>query len=171
MNKFCLDAAVPSRTSTWLFEQVHAHLTFIRDSNCEIFSPNQFTTPAATIQAFINGTIGAPLPSHTQWVEAYANDPNCCEIQDLVINPGKICKETLKGTHYSYRQSLQQSFIVIEDVMLMFCEPIRGSTTYTHLCIVPKGLYDIVFIALHSNLIGGHLNTYRTLHCLRLRYH
>jgi len=48
-NKFCLDAAVPGRTSEWLFEQVHAHLIFIWDSNCEIFSPNQFAAPAATI--------------------------------------------------------------------------------------------------------------------------
>jgi hypothetical protein len=63
-NKFCLDAAVPGRTSAWLFEQVHAHLTFIWDSNCEIFSPNQFTVPAATIQAFVNVAIRACLPSH-----------------------------------------------------------------------------------------------------------
>jgi hypothetical protein len=63
-NKFSLDAAVPARTSTWLFEQVHAHLTFIRDSNCEIFSPNQFAAPAATIQAFVNGAISSCLPSH-----------------------------------------------------------------------------------------------------------
>ena len=48
-NKFSLDAAVPARTSAWLFEQVHAHLIFIRDSYCEIFSPNQFAAPAATI--------------------------------------------------------------------------------------------------------------------------
>ena len=48
-NKFSLDTAVPSHTSAWLFEQVHAHLTFIRDSNCEIFSPNEFAVPAATI--------------------------------------------------------------------------------------------------------------------------
>ncbi len=39
-NKFSLDAAVPSRTSAWLLEQVRAHLTFLHDSNCEIFSPN-----------------------------------------------------------------------------------------------------------------------------------
>jgi hypothetical protein len=56
-NKFSLDAAVPARTSAWLFEQIHAHLTFIRDSNCEIFSPNQFAAPAGTIQAFVNGAI------------------------------------------------------------------------------------------------------------------
>jgi len=68
-NKFSLDAAVPAHTSAWLFEQVHAHLTFIRDSNCEIFSPNQFAAPAATIQAFFYGAIGTRLLSHARWVE------------------------------------------------------------------------------------------------------
>ena len=99
-NKFSLDTAVPRRTSAWLFEQVHAHLTFIRDSNCEIFSPNEFAVPAATIQAFINGAIGARLLSHARWVEAYATNPDCCAIRDIVTNPGKICKETLKSQRH-----------------------------------------------------------------------
>jgi hypothetical protein len=165
-NKFCLDAAVPSRTLEWLLEQVHAHLTYIRDSNCEIFSSNQFAAPAATIQAFNNGAIGACLPSHNQWVEAYAADPQCCAIRDLILNPSsKMCRETLKSVHYSYQQPLCQSLIMIKDNMLIFCKPIQGSTSYTRLQIVPKGLYDIVFIAFHSNpTIGGHMNAYRTLH-------
>jgi len=60
---------------------------------------------------------------------------------------------------------------MIEDKMLIFRKPIQGSTSYTHLQIVPKGLYDIVFIAFHSNPIGGHLNAYRSLHQLHLCYH
>ncbi len=123
-NKFSLDAAIPACTSAWLFEQIHAYLTFIRDSNCAIFSPNQFAAPAATIQAFVNGAIGACVPLHARWVEAYTTDPECCMIRDLVINPGKICKETLKSVHYSYRQPLRQSLIVIEEDMLIFREPI-----------------------------------------------
>ncbi len=55
--------------------------------------------------------------------------------------------------------------------MLIFREPIRGSTSYTHLQIVPRGLYDIIYIAFHSNPIGGHLNIYCTLHRLRLCSH
>ena len=123
-DKFSLDAAVPDRTSAWLFEQVHAHLIFIRDSNFEIFSPNQFAVPAATIQAFLNGAIGARLPSHARWVEANAANPECCAIRDLILNPGKICKETLKSVHYTYCQPLRQSFVIIKDDMLIFREPI-----------------------------------------------
>ena len=55
--------------------------------------------------------------------------------------------------------------------MLIFCKPIRDHTSYTCLQMVPKALYDIVFITFHSNPIGGHLNAYRTLHQLCLCYH
>jgi hypothetical protein len=58
-----MDAAMPGRTLAWLFEQAHSHLSYIRDTNSEIFLPNQFAAPAATIQAFVNGTIGVRLPS------------------------------------------------------------------------------------------------------------
>ncbi len=104
-------------------------------------------------------------------MEAYATNPKCCAIRHLAPNPSKICKETIKSVHYSYRQPLHQSLIVIEDDMLIFCEPIRGSTSYTCLLLVPKGLRDIVIIAFHSNPIGGNLNAYHTLHCLCLCYH
>jgi hypothetical protein len=60
---YAMDAAMPGRTSAWLFEQAHSHLSYIRDANSEIFLPNQFAAPAATIQAFVNGAIGVRLPS------------------------------------------------------------------------------------------------------------
>ena len=53
--KFALDAAIPSNTSAWIFDQVHAALINLRDANGEIFSPNQWAAPAATIQSFVNG--------------------------------------------------------------------------------------------------------------------
>jgi hypothetical protein len=107
------------------------------------------------------------LPSHSCWVQAYSNDPEYCALRDLVHNPNKICKDTLKDVHYCYHQLLQQSHIAIEDNMLVYQEPIQGSTLYTWLQIVPKTLFNIVFIAFHSNPTGGHFNAYRTLHRLR----
>jgi hypothetical protein len=61
--KFCVDAAMPAHMSEWLFKQIHAHLVYLQDANSELFLPNQFTAPAATIQAFVNGAIGIRLPS------------------------------------------------------------------------------------------------------------
>jgi hypothetical protein len=94
----------------------------------------------------------------------------CVAIWRLVLNPGSICKDTLKDIHYVYRQPLRQSHIVIEDEMLILREPICGSSSYTRLQIVPLDLCNILFVAFHSNPIGGHLNSTRTLHRLRMRY-
>jgi hypothetical protein len=55
--------------------------------------------------------------------------------------------------------------------MLILREPICGSTSYTCLQIVPTELRNILFVAFHSNPIGGHLNVYCTLHCLWMRFH
>ncbi len=147
---FALDSAVPQQTSTWIFDQVHAYMVLVRDSNCELFSPTRWAAPATTIQSFINGTIGTSLPSHNRWVAAYGSDAACVRIRDLVLNPGKICKSTLMDVHYVYRQPLRQSHIIIEGEMLIFREPIRGSTSYTRLQIVPVGLCDILFVAFQT---------------------
>ena len=44
--KFGLNAAMPGWTLSWIFDQVHTHLVYLRDANSEIFSPNQFAAPA-----------------------------------------------------------------------------------------------------------------------------
>jgi hypothetical protein len=61
--KFCLDSAMPTCTSAWLFEQVHAHPVYLQDANSKLFLGHQFAVLAATIQAFVNGAIGTWLPS------------------------------------------------------------------------------------------------------------
>jgi hypothetical protein len=95
-NKFCLDSAILSHTSSWIFEQVHSQLTFIQNSNCKILSPDQFAAPAATIQTFVNSAIGMHLPSHDCWVWANADNSMCQQLLDLVNNSGKIYKDTLR---------------------------------------------------------------------------
>ncbi len=156
--KFSLHAALPGQTSAWIFKQVHAYLVFLRDSNCELFSPNKLAAPAAPIQSFVNSAIDTQLPSRARWIKAYNADPVWVAICKMVMDPAKICKEALKAVHYAYRHALRQSHIVIEDDMLILHKPIRGSASYTPLQIVLVGLRDILFVAFHSNLIGGHLN-------------
>jgi hypothetical protein len=68
--KFALDTAMPSRTSAWLLEQIHLYLSYLCDANSEIFLPNQFAAPAATIQAFVNGANGVRLLSRERWIQA-----------------------------------------------------------------------------------------------------
>ena len=169
--KFSLDAALPGQTSAWIFKQVHAYLVFVRNSNCKLFSPNKWAVPAAHIQSFFNGAIGTRLPSRSCWIDAYAADPVCVAIHGMVLDPGKISKKALEAVHYAYPNALWQSHIVINDNMLILHKPIRGSTSYMRLQIVPVRLRDILFVVFHSNPIGGHLNVYHTLHRLRMRYY
>ena len=78
---------------------------------------------------------------------------------------------TLADVNYNYQMPLCKSHICIEDDMLIFKEPIVGSTSYSRLQIVLKELYNLIFIAFHVNPSGGHLNAYCTLHCIRLRFY
>ena len=54
--------------------------------------------------------------------------------------------------------------------MLLLKEPIKGEQTYRHLRIVPKDLYNIIFIAFHANPIGGHFGLSQTIIRIRMRF-
>jgi hypothetical protein len=43
--------------------------------------------------------------------------------------------------------------------------------SYTKLILVPSSFRNIIFIAFHCNTLGGHFNTVRTLHRIRLCYY
>ena len=92
-------------------------------------------------------------------------------IKRLVLNPLLISNITLADVNYNYRMPLRKSHICVKDNMLIFKEPIAGSTLFTRLQIVPKELYNLIFIAFHSNPIGEHLNAYFTLHRICLRFY
>ena len=92
-------------------------------------------------------------------------------IKHLVLNPSLISNATLADVNYNYRMPLRRSHVLLENDMLILWEPIVGSTSFTRLQIVPKELYNIIFIAFHVNPIGGHLNAYRTLHHVCLQFY
>jgi len=92
-------------------------------------------------------------------------------IRDLIVNPSKINNTTLNTVNHNYQAALHQSQIVIENDMLIFREPVCGGFSYNRLQLVPAEFYNIIFVAFHSNVIGRHLNAYRTLHRIRLHYY
>jgi hypothetical protein len=92
-------------------------------------------------------------------------------ICNLILNPFKINTTTLNTVNYNFRAPLCQSLIFIENGMLFYKEPICSGLSYTCLQLVPQEFYNILFIAFHSNPIGGHMNAYHTLHHLRLQYY
>ena len=128
-NTFCLDAAIPARTSVRIFEVLLNRCIEIRSSNFKIFQPTQFAAPAACIQTFLNGAVGVRLPSPEQWAQAYLDDPETRAIIRFVQNPGTISNKSLDEAklNVNYHAALRQSQIVIEDGILILHEPIVGS--------------------------------------------
>lgn len=59
----------------------------LRCSNYEVFGPSSHAAPAAICWEFVNGAIGARLPTTSQWKQAYASDHECVLIFDLICNP------------------------------------------------------------------------------------
>jgi len=141
------------------------------DANSKVFSPDQFAAPAATIQTLVNSAVCTILPSQEQWLHAYNNDVELCAVQELVLNPLTINNKVLAEVNHNYCGPLSQSNILVENDMLIMREPIAGTLPYTRLQLVPRELRNILFVAFHTNPMGGHLNAYRTLHCLRLRFY
>ncbi len=137
---------------------------YLCNSNSKVFSPNQFAARVTTIQTLISGAICTHLPLREHWVQAYAKDSKLCAVRELVLNPSLIPTQALSKVNHNFCRQLRQSLISVEGNMLILLEPISGSNSYTCLTLVPCKLYNIIFIAFHTNPIGGHLNAYRTLH-------
>jgi hypothetical protein len=82
-----------------------------------------------------------------------------------------INNQSLAKVNHNYCRPLRQSLISVENDMLIMKEPIGGTSSYTRLQLVPQELSNLLFIAFHTNAMGGHQNAYRTLHRLRLRFY
>jgi hypothetical protein len=80
VNWYALDADIPASTSAWIFNHIHKHLVAIRNSNTEIFLPNQFAAPAVHIQAFGSGVIATRIPDQAHWIQAITSDPKLFKI-------------------------------------------------------------------------------------------
>jgi hypothetical protein len=169
--RFGLDASMPARTSAWVFQEINSQLVFLCDSNCEVFSPNQFAAPAATVQTLVNRTICTRLLEREQWLLAYDNDVKLCVVRELALNLSQISNKHLSEVNHNYPGPLRSSQISVEDSMLILRKPICGSTLYAHLQLVPREMHNVLFIAFHTNAIGGPLNVYRMLHWLRLCFY
>jgi hypothetical protein len=135
--------------------------------------PNQYAAPAACIQTFLSGAVCVRLPTRERWVEAYKADKELSAILSFVENPGTTSQRSLGAAkiNANYRQALRQSNLKLDNGILYYHEPIVGSESYAKLQVVPAAFRNIVFVAFHSNPLGGHLNAARTFHRIRLRFY
>ena len=129
-------------------------------------------SPAPT-ETYLNGAIGIRMPSRDFWVKSYTEDPELLAVLKFVQNPGTISQRSLEAAKLdpNYQQALQQSSIHLDRGILFYHEPIAGSKSFAKLQLVPLALRNIVFVAFHSNPLGGCLKFSRTFHCICLRFY
>ncbi len=133
--------------------------------------PNQFAAPAATIQTLVNGAVCTRLPSRKRWISAYNNNAELCTVWELALTPSLISNKCLSEANHNYRGPLRQSQISVKNNMLILNKPTCGGASYSCLQLVPKELFNILFVPFHTNAIGRHLNPSLTFHCLRLCFY
>jgi hypothetical protein len=102
----------------------------------------------------------------------YAADPETKLIMSMITNPSLINKENFKKISFIYRPYLRQGgqMAITNNGMLVIYEQLQGSDDMVELQVVPKPLQNVVFCAFHANPIGGHFNSFRTFHRIRLRF-
>eukprot|EP00956_Cyclotella_meneghiniana_P025494 scaffold53356_cov47-Cyclotella_meneghiniana.AAC.7 len=92
-----------------------------------------------------NSATGHTLPDTDTWLSVYEQDPETKLLLSMVKDPSLIITNNMNKLHFVYRR-------------------------YIQLHIVPSSLRNIVFIAFDANPLGGHFNTYRTMHRIRLHF-
>jgi hypothetical protein len=124
-----MDAVIPAITSSQIFELNYDRCIQICCSNFKIYKPHRAAAPAAHVQLFLNGAVGARLPSHKNWVQAYRNNPELSSVLQFVENPGTISQHNLNEANLNanYCQALRSSHIKLENGIMIYCELITGS--------------------------------------------
>ena len=84
-------------------------------------------------------------------------------------DPSTITNKNLQTVHHRLRQPLCQSTLIKDDAYIFLREHIN-SDTYVNLRLVSFDLRKTLFLAFHSNPLGGHYPVYYTFHRIRLWY-
>ena len=103
---YSADCGVPARTSLWILDHMFDWLCELRDANCQVFDPAQYSAPVALCQTFVNGAIGARLPTAAMWKRAYDKDPEMILIRDMIKSPINLTKKNLAEVNFNYRAPL-----------------------------------------------------------------
>ena len=89
----------------------------------------------------------------------------------MLKNPALIPQENLNKIHYILRQPLRDSNMFEQNDIMFIKEKVPSKNISIALKLVPTVLRNIVFVAFHSNPLGGHLSVYHTIHRIRLRFY
>ena len=167
-----LENSIPAKTSAFIYSKVSSILQSITKEH-QTYSVETIpdVAPAAITNVLTNSVIHHKLPSDSTWQQAIKNDVECNLILQMLKNPALITNENLQKIHYALRAPLRQSLLYEENDIIFIKDRIPTRNSTISLKLVPQAMKNIVFVAFHSNPMGGHFHLYQTLHRIRLRYY
>lgn len=132
-------------------------------------SPSSLPTSPVTQVLCLHGR---PVPTDPDWRRAYADDPDTNSIiTTLTSTPNYTwTKAALRRLPADYRQPLRNKLVHLRDERLVYLKPIPHNQRSLALIIVPCALRRTIFTAYHASPLAGHMDYYKTLYCLRLRF-
>ena len=171
-NLELLRHAMPAITSSFILEKASDLLQLVvRDHSEFAMNEHPELAPAAVSNVLMNGIINHKLPDDNTWRQAIADDPECKIILQMIKKPALIVKENLDKIHYRLRQPMRDSNLFEQNGIVYIKDRVPNKNISVALKLVPEKLRNIVFIAFHSNPLGGHLSAYHTVHRIRLRFY
>ena len=115
--------------------------------------------------------INKPLPTTTDWTEAYASDKDTNYlIGRLRDNTTPLSEDEIRNVHAGYRHALREDRISFRKNRLLLFTTVGGSNRFLCLIIVPTSLRQLVFFAYHASGSGAHMKAFKTLLLVRLRF-
>jgi RNase H-like domain found in reverse transcriptase/Integrase zinc binding domain/Reverse transcriptase (RNA-dependent DNA polymerase) len=110
-----------------------------------------------------------PLPTHKDWVEATAADPNLSLVMEAIVNHESLQRHELSDKGY-FAPFEKQLFEVEEGILYYAIEPVAMNIRQLRRRVVPKIYQHVVIIAYHSAPLAGHVGLYKTYFRIATRY-
>jgi hypothetical protein len=128
--------------------------------------PSEFLTRSFIIQPLL----GSPIPTVTNWVTAYDNNPDTTLLYAHFSKPKSTVPFLLASVHSAYRDYICRDCIALVNHRLVVFQSVQNNQELLMLIVVPASLRRSVFSAYHASPAAGHMGVYKTLHHICLQF-
>ena len=150
--------------SPYCNESIRVLMGSVRDATTVTEGPTTKTNPVS-----INRWTTIPLPTHKQWADATAEDPDLyriCEALkcDTVLQRHQVAKK-------AYFEAWDKGQLTFDEGLLHFTEEPKSIDVRQLLRrVVPRSLRHVVVTAFHATPLAGHVGIHKTYWRIAVRY-
>ena len=111
-----------------------------------------------------------PMPVSDQWARAYNDESATKVLLDRLSVSTPLDKPTILHLPAAYRTAITCNLLGILEGRLVYYEPIATFTNHICRIVVPISLRCIIFDLMHATPIASHMEEYKSLYRIKLRY-